>query len=114
MNQTQTTETTPSIHLTSEYGAAAQELDALWHDAAMLENHAESLDWQNEDANERAAAAWNVYEEARQTVAVRQRLAQMRAEEMRREHAARRYQSAALANLDPRVNTRRGKSKMWK
>jgi hypothetical protein len=54
----------------------------------MLENHAESLDWQNEDANERAAAAWNAYEEARQTVAVRARLARMRVEEMRREHAA--------------------------
>jgi hypothetical protein len=108
-----TTETT-ALHLTSEYGAAAHELDELFHDWTVLSNHAESLDWQNEDANERAAAAWNVYEEARQTVAVRQRLAQMRAEEMRREHAARRYQSAALANLDPRVNTRRGKSKMWK
>ncbi len=70
MNQTQTTETTPSIHLTSEYGDAARELDALWHDAAMLENHAESLDWQNEDANERAAAAWNVYENERMAALV--------------------------------------------
>jgi len=83
-----TTETTPSIHLTSEYGDAARKLDALWHDATMLENHAESLDWQNEDANERAAAAWNAYEEARQTVAVRARLARMRVEEMRRVYAA--------------------------
>jgi hypothetical protein len=109
-----TTETTPSIHLTSEYGAAARKLDALWHEAAMLENYAESLNWQNEEQNARAAAAWNAYAEARHLVKVRARLARMRVEEMRREHAARRYQSAALANLDPRVNTRRGKSKMWK
>jgi hypothetical protein len=96
-NQTQTTETTPSIHLTSEYGAAAQELDALWHEAAMLENYAESLNWQNEEQNARAAAAWNAYDEARQTVAVRQRLAQMRAEEMRREHAARQMEVVQMA-----------------
>lgn len=82
-----TTETT-ALHLTSEYGDAAPELDALWHDAAMLENHAESLDWQNEDANERAAAAWNAYAEARHLVKVRARLARMRVEEMRKEHAA--------------------------
>ena len=97
MNQTQTTETTPSIHLTSEYGAAAPELDALWHDAAMLENHAESLDWQNEDANERAAAAWNAYEEARRLVKVRARLARMRVEEMRRVYAARQMEVYELA-----------------
>ena len=92
-----TTETTPSIHLTSEYGAAAQELDALWHDAAMLENHAESLNWQNEEQNARAAAAWNAYEEARQTVAVRARLARMRVEEMRRVYAARQMEVYELA-----------------
>ena len=84
---TATTETT-ALHLTSEYGDAARELDALWHDAAMLENHAESLNWQNEEQNARAAAAWNAYAEARRLVKVRARLAQMRAEEMRREHAA--------------------------
>ena len=95
-NQTQTTETT-ALHLTSEYGDAAHELDALWHDAAMLENHAESLNWQNEEQNARAAAAWNAYEEARQTVAVRARLARMRVEEMRRVYAARQMEVYELA-----------------
>ena len=91
-----TTETT-ALHLTSEYGDAARELDALWHDAAMLENHAESLNWQNEEQNARAAAAWNAYEEARQTVAVRARLARMRVEEMRRVYAARQMEVYELA-----------------
>jgi hypothetical protein len=59
-------EAIPHMHLTSEHGAAARKLDALqWHQWE-CENYAESLDWRNDDANERAAAAWNVYEEARQ------------------------------------------------
>ena len=80
MNQTQTQTTRREmttyeervhpIHLQSQYGTAARRLDALWHDAARIENYAESLDWQNDEANERAAAAWNVYENERMAALV--------------------------------------------
>ena len=80
MNQTQTQTTRREmttyeervhpIHLQSQYGTAARRLDALWHDAARIENYAESLDWRNDDANERAAEAWNDYEAARMAALV--------------------------------------------